>query len=134
MQVFLPFADYKKSVSVLDNKRLGNQIYRECLTLIRGGWPNHPVSKMWAKHKHSLAKYSLEGLEELKRRGREYPHHFLTFQKYLEQFEDTGKPSFVGDENFHSSHRAALLFKNLQHYSQFNWEELPKIEYIWPNV
>ena len=39
MQVFLSYPDFEKSVQCLDSKRLGNQIYRECLIIIRGGWP-----------------------------------------------------------------------------------------------
>lgn len=41
-------------------------------------------------------------------------------------------PVWFGNEAFHSSHRAALLYKNEDYYRQFNWEELPKYEYIWP--
>lgn len=128
----MPYPDLKQSVCCLDPKRLGNQVYREGLTLIRGGWPHHPVSKMWNGYEYSLAKYCLYGLEELERRGRFYPHHFETFQAYLKVYKDTGLPPFVGNKAFHSSHRAALLLKNFQYYSQFGWTETPKNEYIWP--
>ena len=50
MQTFLPYPDFAKSARVLDPSRLGNQFYREGLTLLRGKWPNHPASKMWADH------------------------------------------------------------------------------------
>ena len=68
MQVFLPYPDFAKSVECLDPSRLGNQIYREALTLIKGGWKHHPASKMWANHKHALAKYWIAGLDELLKR------------------------------------------------------------------
>jgi hypothetical protein len=32
----------------------------------------------------------------------------------------------------HRTHRAALLYKNPEHYNQFNWEETPVIDYFWP--
>jgi hypothetical protein len=30
------------------------------------------------------------------------------------------------------SHRAALLYKLPEHYSQFGWTEDPKVAYLWP--
>src|SRR6478736_628051 len=117
MQIFMPLPDLDQSVSCLDGRRLGNQCYRECLTLIRGKWPNHPVSRIWQNHKHALAKYALFGLEELKRRGRYYPVHFKNFNNYLKEFPDTGLPLIFGNERFHAGHRSALLRKNFEYYS-----------------
>ena len=42
------------------------------------------------------------------------------------------KPTWLGNEKFHSSHRAALLFKNFDFYSKFGWTEKPEMNYIWP--
>lgn len=131
MQVFLPFSSFEKSVCCLDSKRLGNQIYRECLTLVRGGWPHHPVSKIWKNHKHHLCLYALLGLDELRRRGRFYPRHYETFTNLIQEFPDTGLPKLVGYEPFHSAYRSALLAKNYDYYSKFGWKETPKINYIW---
>lgn len=125
MQVFLPYADLEKSVCCLDPKRLGNQVYRECLTIIRGGWLNHPVSKMWRGYECALARYALAGLEELSRRGRHYPHHISTFTAYLDA--DNQTPPWFGDGRLHASHRAALLYKDYAWYSQFGWSEEPAI-------
>jgi hypothetical protein len=41
-------------------------------------------------------------------------------------------PPWLGDERVHSSHRAALLFKDQTWYSQFNWPEKPIKDYFWP--
>lgn len=137
MQVFLPFSSFEKSVSCLDNKRLGNQIYRECLTLIRGGWPYHPASKMWKGYESWLARYAICGLNELTQRGRHYPHHIETFANYLTPSwcSKNGinyyskKPEWLGDERLHSSHRSALLYKDYAWYSQFLWLESPAVPY-----
>jgi hypothetical protein len=135
MQVFLPYPDLRSSVCSLDNRRLGNQIYREAKTLISGGWPNHPAAKIWRDHKHALAEYCLYGLEELNDRGRSYPHWFKFFIDIHETEPDTGLPPIIGNERFHSGHRAALLAKDPEWYSQFNWTETPepdtKKAYIW---
>jgi len=132
MQIFLPYPDFKQSVQTLDPKRLGNQVYRECLTLIKGGWPNHPVSKMWRGFSHALALYAIAGLDELKSRGRDYPHHRDTFQYYLTLYPDTGMPPWLGNKNFHASHRSNLLRKDREWYSKFGWIESAELPYIWP--
>lgn len=76
MQVFMPYPDLNQSVCCLDDKRLGNQVYREGLTLLRGGWKNHPVAKIWENHKPCLAQYCLYGLEELIKRNKIPPNIF----------------------------------------------------------
>jgi len=137
MQVFLPFPDYLRSVRCLDKSRLGNQIWRECKTLISGGWANHPVAKMWAPYKHALAEYSLHGLNELLNRGHIHPDSYtklsLFFLNYIQRPYDD--PPFLGDEDFHLSHRLNLLWKDPTWYSNYFTEPVPttKPDYIWPS-
>lgn len=131
MQVFLPYPSFEQSTACLDPLRLGNQIYREALTLVRGGWPHHPVSKMWTNHKHALAKYCLTGLEELDRRGRHYPHWQSYFAEVMVNNPDTGLPKCVGNDVFHASHRSNLLRKDPVWYSKFGWTETPDLPYVW---
>ena len=134
MQVFLP-TQALSSIALLDPKRLGNQVYREAKTLISGGWPNHPASKIWSPHRHALACYALLGLEELTKRGRNYPRWYDFFSSIRDSEPDTGLPSIVGNARFHAGHRAALLAKDPAWYSQFGWTEQPepdtKKAYIW---
>ena len=42
-------------------------------------------------------------------------------------------PPWLGNEAFHSSHRANLLRKDYQYYSQFEWSENPENPYVWLN-
>ena len=42
------------------------------------------------------------------------------------------RPSWLGDERLHASHRAALLAKSPEWYGQWGWTEEAKIEYWWP--
>ena len=133
MQVFLPFADIEKSVCCLDPKRLGNQIYREAYTLIRGGWPNHPVSKIFKNYKYALAKYCIYGLEELRRRGRNYPKWFNYYNNCLNIFPNTGLPSIIGNEFFHLSHRSNLIRKDPDYYIPIFGDGIPdNLPYFWP--
>ena len=139
MQTFLPYPDLQQSVMVLDPKRLGNQVYRECKTLVGGGWANHPASKMWRGHEFQLCQYALLGLEELQNRGKHYPHHVSWFLRMQDELPDTELPEWFGDERVHSSHRAALLYKYPEWYGQFGWSEEPAVPnakgslpYFWP--
>lgn len=146
MQVFLPYPDLKQSVCCLDPKRLGNQVYRECLTLIRGGWPNHPVAKMWKGYTSTLVRYTLLGNDELLRRGKDYreSNWFQELVEYLGNHfysvvTSPSLPPWFGDDRLHSSHRAALLYKDPEWYGQFGWAERPavpddkgRLPYYWP--
>jgi len=138
MQVFLPYSDFAQSVRCLDPKRLGNQVYRECKTLLNGGWPNHPCSRMWAAYKPALASYAIAGLNELLNRGKNYMHHLDFFKSFLYNVDNVVMPHWLGREEFHSAHRAILLAKDYKWYSQFVWGEQPAVKnekgqfpYIW---
>lgn len=137
MNTFLPYADFYRSLSALDPKRLGNQVYNECRVLITGGWPHHPAARMWRGYWPALARYALAGLEVLLERGRDYPHHREFFARIAE--EPGGMPPWLGDERVHSSHRAVLLWKKPEWYGRFGWTEAPagpaadgRYPYCWP--
>jgi len=130
MQTFLPYPNYTKSMRCLDNKRLGNQVYRECKTLINGNWRNHPASKMWRGYEFELCKYALAGLFELWRRGRFYPDHFRFFLGKLFTTHICRRPKWFGNPGFHASHRSNLLRKD-EFYAQYGWIEPKDLPYVW---
>jgi hypothetical protein len=150
MQVFLPFPDFRQSVACLDRTRLGNQIWREAKTLLNGGWANHPAARMWANYKPALVCYMYNGLQELhnKRWIKSEPFNKtvceltdLIVNQYSFAFDlvearllPEYNPPFIGNEDFHRSHRLNLLFKDPTHYSRFFSDPVPttKPEYIWP--
>jgi len=132
MQTFLVYPDYLKSMRCLDPKRLGNQTYYEGLTLLRGGWKNHPASKMWRGHEYHLGLYLLAGFQALSERGKEYPESLHKVETELFKFKDTGAPLWLGNEEFHKSHRSNLLRKNPVWYGQFGWTESNDLPYYWP--
>ncbi len=139
MQTFLPLPDYFQSMRCLDKSRLGNQVWREGVTLIRGRRSNHPASKMWRGYEYHLGLYLLAGLDALSERGKEYPHIREKIMIEMAKHNDTGAPPWFGDDKFHASHRRALLYKNKEWYSQFGWTEEPdvpnakgKFNYVWP--
>jgi hypothetical protein len=47
-----------------------------------------------------------------------------SYYKELENVQ-ISSPDIIGNEEFHSSHRAALLYENYEYYKQFQWKETP---------
>jgi len=139
MQTFLPLENYTESARVLDYRRLGKQRI-ECKQILQTllgrsrGWANHPAVRMWEGYEDSLIRYAICICSEWRLRG--YRDNQLDWFVHL--FKKSSVivpiPPWLGDHRFHSSHRAALLFKAPEHYSQFGWTEEPKIDYYWPTA
>jgi hypothetical protein len=137
MQTFLPYESFWASAAVLDDKRLGNQCYRECLTLYNGGWENHPASIMWRPHLDWLAEYAYAlACEMIYRRDR---WQIDTVMRWVDFWHGekltairTAKPWWLGDERLHASHRAKLYEKDPEHYGKY-FGVLEPMEYFWPS-
>ena len=136
MQTFLPHESFEKSAQTLDWRRLGKQRVEgmQIINAITGkkrkdgkpykGWINHPCSVMWKDYVPALKHYTNVIIQEWITRG--YNNNM--------EFYDTGKiimPDWIGNEKFHSSHRANLLRKDFDYYSQFGWTENPERPYVW---
>lgn len=135
MQTFLPYADFVQTAKVLDNKRLGKQrveAYQILNTLMGNskGWVNHPAVKMWKGYESVLCLYGIAICNEWINRGFK--------DTLLERFIRTQKnyiniwPSWLGNENFHASHRSNLLRKDYVFYSKYGWVEDSTLPYVWP--
>jgi hypothetical protein len=130
MQTFLPYPEFDKSASVLDRKRLGKQrveAYQIIRSITSGnGWSHHPIVKMWTGFENALKLYSNAMITEWVRRG---------YRNNMEIYNLTGckitYPWWLGNDEFHASHRAALLAKNYEYYSKYGWVEEPKLRYVW---
>ena len=134
MQTFLPYPSFYESMKVLDDSRLGNQVYREGMTLLRGGWPNHPAAKMWRGYEQALCYYLLAGVQELMNRGKNYLDRpwCIELHGYWNTDHDNPMPPWLGDERLHSTHRANLLRKDPVWYGKYGWTEEPTEGYWWP--
>ena len=132
MQTFLPYKDFQKSLEVLDYRRLGKQRVEamQILNVLLGrtntkGWINHPITRMWEGYEPALQLYHNMCIEEWIRQG--YNNNML-----LENItEEIVYPHWLGNEKFHSSHRANLLRKDYDYYSQFGWKENSELPYVW---
>ena len=139
MQIFMPYSDYEKSGWSLypgHPGHLGNQFYREGKTLVKGGWKNHPASKIWWDYRFSLCEYLKILYHILKEREiNDYIIHYKEICELQKQFTNTGKPPFIGNKAFHDSHKSNLIRKdkekNWNWYQQFNWQVPDSLPYIW---
>ena len=137
MQTFLLFKSFRKSAQVLDDRRLGKQRV-EALQIIKAitgqkrldgkpykGWLNHPCSVMWRPYVNALKHYHNIIIAEWIKRGKN------NSMPMFNDFSDIVKPHWLGKQEFHASHRANLLRKDKEYYSQFAWTENPKRPYVW---
>ena len=138
MQTFLPYQDFRKSLESLDNKRLGKQRVEtfQIINAILGrpkkdgtpykGWLNHPCSVMWRDYVPALKLYFNMSLVIWEERG------FINNMNLELSTDSIIKfPHWLGNERFHSSHRANLLRKDSEYYSKHGWTENPEDPYIW---
>lgn len=142
----MPYPNFIETARCLDVRRLGKQRIEAAQILrtlgIEGvllsppqpkpldkkqAWANHPAVRMWVGYEGCLKYYYNKVCQEWVRRG--YQQNMGFFD--IEPLEIIW-PSWLGNEDFHSRHRASLLYKNYEWYSQFGWTETPKIDYLWP--
>ena len=148
MQTFLPYADFEQSARALDTKRLGKQRV-ECIQVLRGltvptyGWRHHPAVKMWRGHEEALGRYAFTVCEVWTELGfgdtcaatigSELTAFGVTSVRTQVQLEADGAlPSWLGDEEFHRSHRSSLLRKAPDFYGP-RFPDVPDdLPYVWP--
>ena len=117
-------------------RRLGKQRVEayQILRALTGestGWRNHPATKMWRGHETALAEYGLTMCNEWARRG--YVDNLASrFREYILRGGEYTVPEWIGDPEFHASHRSNLLRKAPEWYGQFGWTESDDIPYVWP--
>lgn len=103
--------------------------------IIERAWRNHPATRMWRGYEGALIVYLECCVAEWTRRGGEDTRWAEVLKLYPDKVRarfTAPVPPWHRDERLHSSHRAALLYKNPDHYKQFNWTETPKQDYYWP--
>jgi hypothetical protein len=135
MQTFLPYASFTQTVKVLDYKRLGKQrveTFQILNSLLhrtdRKGWKSHPARLMWEGFEEALKLYQNITITEWVRRG--YKNNML-FE--VIDHDNVVMPPWLGDEQFHASHRSNLLRKDFEYYSQY-FDDPIDLPYVWPVV
>lgn len=142
MQTFLPFKSYKKSAAVLDDRRLGKQrveTLQIMLALVDNkGWVNHPATKMWKGYEFSLLYYQNAVCKEWHIvRGFEDSCFRKTAEIFWEGMpwmatEVCIPPWWLGEKDFHLSHRSNLVRKDPTRYSKIFPKVPDNLPYVWP--
>ena len=124
MQTFLPYSNFQQSAEVLDWRRLGKQRVKTILNPEQKGWQNHPIVIMWTPYVQALQLYTNTIINEWIKRGYNNNMELYTI-------DSIEMPHWLGKKEFHASHRANLLRKDYEHYSQFGWQENSESPYVW---
>ena len=141
IQTFLPHPNFEESAKVLDYRRLGKQRIetKQILNALLGkskGWINHPITKAWKGYERALIRYGIAICKEWRNRGykdKQLDWFLIKWDEFAEDInKDPSMPKWFGNYKFHSSHRAALLYKFPEYYQQFGWTEKPELNYFWP--
>lgn len=137
---FLPFADFSKSASVLDMRRLGKQRLeaRQIIRILEGvtttrGYRNHPAVAMWKDNVEALKLYYNIIVKEWISRGYKNTMELYTVS---DDISSIVMPWWFGNADFHGSHQACLMRKKEEYYRdkfQFPKEYMEK-GYIWPKI
>jgi len=93
----------------------------------RIAWENHPAVKMWRGYENCLAYYMNTMISVWEERG--YKNNMGKEKVCILRIKF---PWWLGDEEFHASHRANLLRKDYEYYSKFGWTEDTETAYFWP--
>ena len=158
MQTFVPSVHFDVCAKWLDRQRLGKQRV-ESLQILRAlreittGWRNHPATRMWTGCEDTLVLYSLCMTNEWVARGYEDScrsklldlatdaKQVLISEVLIKKEHSTFYATQVcglplpkwWNGPIHESHRASLLSRNIEWYSQFKWPEKPSDEPLfWP--
>lgn len=138
MQTFLPYPDFQESAKVLDRQRLGKQRV-ECLQILHAllgrtqGWINHPATKMWRGHEGWLVDYADAICAEWIRRGYKDTVRLKLLELRSQAWKiGPDRPPWLGDAEFHRSHRSNLLRKAPELYRDRWPNERADMEYVWP--
>jgi hypothetical protein len=135
VQTFLPYADFRASCSVLDDRRLGKQRVEtfqilRALTWPTYAWKNHPAVTMWRGFVPALISYGLVSCEEWTGRG-----YADTVADQLRDWRVPPShelPPWFGLAALHRSHRSSLLRKDPAHYG-LHFDDVPDdLPYHWP--
>ncbi|WP_055564937.1 MSMEG_6728 family protein [Streptomyces atriruber] len=150
MQTFLPYSDFSRTAAVLDRARLGKQRV-EALQVLRGltvpsyGWRHHPAVRMWTGYEEALVRYGLDVCAVWVADGhpdtcattmvtdfaRHRPGAAVRTQEELADEDEL--PPWLGDPDFHRSHRSALVRKAPEVYALLFPDVPDDLPYVWPS-
>jgi hypothetical protein len=149
VQTFLPYPQFAATARVLDARRLGKQRV-EALQVLRGltvpghGWRRHPAVRMWAGYEEALVRYGLEICRCWCAAGRadtcaatmladlRAATGIIRPRSQDELAAAGALPPWLGEPDFHRSHRSALVRKDPANYARLFPGVPDDLPYLWP--
>lgn len=143
MQVFMPFVDFRESLSALDDKRLLKQLVEARQIIMGQGFTVHPATLAWKPFENTLRYYVEVGAEIWRQRGITNRGRAYTWNWDPQAGEYVDMPPFIGFAPYHISHACNLIRKNPGHYTvplstvipeamARAGVEVDKVPYLWP--
>jgi len=158
MQTFLPYANFHKSADVLDYRRHGKQrvegrdtlvintfvlygkriqVSKKYLQYLLRRYKNHPAVLMWRGYEKALKFYINVCMMHWREKG--YINN-MPFYNDAMSVEEKDLPWWLGDREFHKSHKMNLLRKNYDYYKKYfrrevklyNKRIINRYQYYWP--
>jgi hypothetical protein len=135
VQTFLPYADFRASCLVLDDRRLGKQRVEtfqilRALTWPTYAWKNHPAVAMWRGFVPALVAYGLASCVEWTRRG--YADTVADQLVTWGTHPSYDLPPWFGLDQMHRAHQSSLLRKDPEHYGPLFPGVPDHLPYYWP--
>ena len=101
------------------------------------GWRSHPAVRMWMGYVPALTLYGLAMVDEWTARGgedttREKIMEFAPQAAHPDYAAKIQMPPWLGDPDFHLSHRSRLIAKDPRFYTKVFPGTDPDLEYVWP--
>jgi hypothetical protein len=141
MQTFVPENNMRRSIEVLDPKRLGKQRVEtlqimKALAGLSKGWVNHPATKMWRGYEGALMEYQYytckHWTEHYGYRDTCFDKTFDVFDIHFNSADGVELPHWWGDNRVHDSHKKALAFKDPVWYNKIYPTITGEYNYYWP--
>ncbi len=134
MMIWLPYPDFTKSVSCLNTQHLNRQ-RANCQVLSKSfispnRWNHVPTFKAWKNYYEVFQYYHDVCVKEWVKRG------FRTIAVLYEAPKPDKRdlPWFIGEEQYHASHRSNLLRLDPTYAGIEGWREPSNLPYLWPNM
>lgn len=136
VNAFLPFSDFQLSAEILDYRRPGKQRV-EAMQIINvlqnpeaKGWKNHSAVKMRKGYEDALKLYFNIMVKEWIKQG------YKNDLKLYEISDVIELPWWLGNKDFHNSHKASLFRKNKEYYENKLEVDDTYLDkgYVWPKI
>lgn len=96
-------------------------------------WYNHPAAQMWKNYETYLVIYGRIFCKEWVSRGYK-DTCYDKINAFYDKFKiSVDRPTWLGNENLHLSHKSNLIRKDAVFYRKVFGDEIPNnLEYVWP--